>query len=62
MSAATFTPAPSGATAATGAHHPHRVGNAVRMIRVFAAAAFSVVVLGDTDSSLYREAGVVTRH
>ncbi|MEV3855992.1 hypothetical protein AB0J38_16910 [Streptomyces sp. NPDC050095] len=62
MTTATFTPAPSGATAATGAHHPHRVGNAVRAVRVFAAAAFSVVLLGDTDRDLYRDAGVVTRH
>jgi hypothetical protein len=53
MSAATFTPAPaprppraSGATAVEGSH-PHRVGNALRAIRVFAGAAFSVVILGE---------------
>ncbi|MFJ8821363.1 hypothetical protein ACIREE_06225 [Streptomyces sp. NPDC102467] len=33
-----------------------------RAIRAFATAAFSVVVLGDSDRSLYREAGVVERH
>ncbi|MEV1020419.1 hypothetical protein [Streptomyces sp. NPDC050264] len=62
MSTATFTQAPSGSAAATGAHRPHRVGAAARAVRTFASAAFSVVLLGDTDSTLYRDAGVVTRH
>ena len=60
MSAATFTPAPaprqarpSGATAVEGSH-PHRVGNALRAIKVFAGAAFSVVILGEYGE----EAGV----
>ncbi|MFI0241578.1 hypothetical protein [Streptomyces sp. NPDC016845] len=62
MSTATYTTAPSGATAATGVHHPHPVGGAARAVRAFASAVFSVVVLGDTDSTLYRDAGVVRRH
>ncbi|MEB3958997.1 hypothetical protein OKJ48_01805 [Streptomyces kunmingensis] len=33
-----------------------------RVIRAFSAAAFSVIVMGDSDGSLYRDAGVVTRH
>ncbi|MFD8571256.1 hypothetical protein [Streptomyces sp. NPDC057694] len=33
-----------------------------RAIRAFATAAFSVVVMGDSDGSLYRDAGVVHRH
>ncbi|MEV5607918.1 hypothetical protein [Streptomyces sp. NPDC052225] len=61
MTTATITPAPSGATAATGTHRPHRVGDTVRAIRVFAAAAFSVAVLGTTDPALLRDAGVVKR-
>ncbi|UXY28315.1 hypothetical protein [Streptomyces sp. HUAS TT20] len=49
MSAATVhsVPArPSGATAVAGIHH-HRLGSALRAIKVFAEAAFSVVVLGE---------------
>ncbi|MET9503946.1 hypothetical protein ABZY42_19850 [Streptomyces sp. NPDC006622] len=50
MSAATFTPAPApgrppGATAVSGTHH--RLGDALHAIRVFAGAAFGVVVLGE---------------
>ncbi|MFM9368235.1 hypothetical protein [Streptomyces sp. Da 82-17] len=53
MSSATFTPAPgrpgpgSGATAATGARHSHRLGDALRAAKVFATAAISVAVLGE---------------
>ncbi|WP_406125155.1 hypothetical protein [Streptomyces sp. NBC_00989] len=50
MSAATIHPAPvrpSGATPVAGGTHPHRLGNALRAIKVFAGAAFSVVVLGE---------------
>ncbi|MFD4560640.1 hypothetical protein OG223_23770 [Streptomyces sp. NBC_01478] len=51
MSAATLHPTPApvrptGATPATGSHH-HRLGDALRAIKVFAGAAFSVVVLGE---------------
>ncbi|MGI5455793.1 hypothetical protein ACQEWB_21960 [Streptomyces sp. CA-249302] len=57
MSAATFTPAPgrpSGATPVSGAHAAHRIGNAVRAVRVFVGAAFDVVILGEYGE----EAGV----
>jgi hypothetical protein len=50
MSAATIHPAPvrpSGATPVNGGTRPHRLGNALRAIKVFAGAAFSVVVLGE---------------
>lgn len=50
MSAATISPAParppSGATATDGPHH-HPIGNALRAIKVFAEAAFNVVILGE---------------
>ena len=50
MSAATIHPAsvarPAGATAVQGVHH-HRLGNALRAIKVFAGAAFDVVILGE---------------
>ncbi|MFF7354363.1 MULTISPECIES: hypothetical protein [Streptomyces] len=50
MSAATIHPAPArppaGATAVDGPHH-HLLGNALRAIKVFAEAAFSVVILGE---------------
>ncbi|MBD0840298.1 MULTISPECIES: hypothetical protein [unclassified Streptomyces] len=50
MSAATINPAPgrpaSGASPVLGSHH-HRLGDAVRAIRVFVGAAFDVVVLGE---------------
>ncbi|MEU6392790.1 hypothetical protein [Streptomyces sp. NPDC046939] len=62
MTTATFTPAPPGATEATGSSRPHRVGDAARAVRAFASAVFSVVVLGDTDGTLYRDAGVVRHH
>lgn len=50
MSAATFTPAPgraSGATAITSTHHRHRLGEALRALKVYAGAAFDVIVLGE---------------
>ncbi|MER6284655.1 hypothetical protein [Streptomyces sviceus] len=50
MSTATFTPAPgrpSGATPVSGGHRTHRLGDALRAVRVFAAAAFDVVILGE---------------
>ncbi|MFI6347839.1 hypothetical protein [Streptomyces sp. NPDC050560] len=50
---------PSGATAATGAEHPHRLGDALRVLKVFTATAFSVVVLGGADGM--EEAGVRRR-
>ncbi|MEW2066277.1 hypothetical protein [Streptomyces sp. NPDC007346] len=61
MSTATLNPRRTGpahgATAATGHHRPHRAGDAVRAVKVFVAAAFSVIVLGE-----YAEgAGVVDR-
>ncbi|MFH8800391.1 hypothetical protein ACH4F6_12455 [Streptomyces sp. NPDC017936] len=57
MSTATLTPAPGrppGATPLTGAHHRHRLGDALRAVRVFAGAAFDVIVLGEYGE----EAGV----
>ncbi|WP_405807728.1 hypothetical protein OG729_21765 [Streptomyces sp. NBC_00210] len=64
MSTATFTPTPHvphprrGATA-TGStpHSPHRLGNALRAVKVFAGAAFSVAVLGEYGE----EAGIHRR-
>ena len=55
MSAATFTPAsglaghrtPSGATDFDDRHHRHLPGSALRAVKVFASAAFGVVVLGE---------------
>ncbi|MEV4333191.1 hypothetical protein AB0K02_22040 [Streptomyces sp. NPDC049597] len=51
MSTATFVPGttpPGGATATGAVHHSHhRVGNALRAIKVFAGAVFSVAVLGE---------------
>ncbi|MFE7352636.1 hypothetical protein ACFU8Q_05410 [Streptomyces sp. NPDC057543] len=46
-----------GATAATGHRHSHRVGDALRAARVYARAAFGVVVLGEYAE----EAGVRRR-
>ncbi|MFF4254155.1 hypothetical protein ACFY1L_23405 [Streptomyces sp. NPDC001663] len=51
MSAATFTPAPGssrppGATPVLGSHR-HRLGDALRAVKVFAGAAFDVIVLGE---------------
>jgi hypothetical protein len=60
MSAATFTPAPgrpSGATPLSGTHSTHRLGNALRAVRVLAGAAFDVVILGEYGE----EAGVRRR-
>ncbi|MGI5426686.1 hypothetical protein [Streptomyces sp. CA-179760] len=61
MSAATLSPAPApgrppGATAVTGSHR-HRIGDALRAVRVFAGAAFDVIVLGQYGE----EVGVVRR-
>ncbi|MCX4994418.1 hypothetical protein OG739_16795 [Streptomyces longwoodensis] len=60
MSAATVTHAPApgrppGATSlsASGSHH-HRLGDTLRAIRVFAGAAFDVIILGEYGE----EAGV----
>ncbi|MFY1677558.1 MULTISPECIES: hypothetical protein [unclassified Streptomyces] len=58
MSATTLFPAaapgrPSGATAVVGGHR-HRLGDALRAVRVFVGAAFDVVVLGEYGE----EAGV----
>lgn len=51
MSTATFTPIrggrPSGATATSDSPPRHVVGNALRAAKVFAAAAVSVIVLGE---------------
>ncbi|MFE2040804.1 hypothetical protein ACFXAZ_07685 [Streptomyces sp. NPDC059477] len=59
MSAATLTPVPGrppGATAVAGSHR-HRIGEAVRAVRVFAGAAFDVIILGEYAE----EAGVRRR-
>ncbi|CAL9535985.1 hypothetical protein SUDANB105_04121 [Streptomyces sp. enrichment culture] len=59
MSAAAITPAsasvrpPSGATAVVD-HHRHRFGDALRAVKVFAGAAFDVIILGEYGE----EAGV----
>ncbi|MEU9445786.1 hypothetical protein AB0D42_33920 [Streptomyces sp. NPDC048304] len=50
MSAATISPGPdrpsAGATAVDGPHH-HWLGNALRALKVFAEAAFGVIILGE---------------
>jgi hypothetical protein len=50
MSAATIRPAPAarpaGATAVRGSHR-HRLGDVLHAVKVFAGAAFDVVVLGE---------------
>ncbi|MEV5338401.1 hypothetical protein AB0K93_07930 [Streptomyces sp. NPDC052676] len=62
MSAAAITPAPAparpptGATAVAGSHR-HRLGDALRAVKVFAGAVFDVVVLGEYGE----EAGVRRR-
>ncbi|MER5854600.1 hypothetical protein ACFV2Z_19685 [Streptomyces sp. NPDC059688] len=60
MSAATVSPAPvrppAGATAVAGTHH-HRLGDALRAVRVYVSAAFRVAVLGEYGE----EAGVRRR-
>ncbi|WP_435851133.1 hypothetical protein [Streptomyces tibetensis] len=45
------------ATAVTGSHR-HRLGDALRAVKVFAGAAFDVIVLGQYGE----EVGVVRRH
>jgi len=63
MSSAAFHPASvrpgpaHGATAATGTRHSHRLGDALRAVKVFASAALSVCVLGEYGE----EAGVHRR-
>ncbi|MFI9341360.1 hypothetical protein ACIG0D_08850 [Streptomyces sp. NPDC052773] len=62
MSAAAITPAPPPARAPTGAtavagSHRHRLGDALRAVKVFAGAVFDVVVLGEYGE----EAGVRRR-
>ncbi|MDN3296258.1 hypothetical protein QWM81_19765 [Streptomyces ficellus] len=58
MTTATFSHGGSGATALGATRHPaHRLGNALRAIKVFAEAAFAVVVLGEYAE----EAGVRRR-
>ncbi|OPG09918.1 hypothetical protein B1R27_04375 [Streptomyces sp. GKU 895] len=60
MSAATLTPAPgrpSGATPLTDTHPTHRLGDTLRAIRVFAGAAFQVIILGEYGE----EAGIRRR-
>ncbi|MGX1885580.1 hypothetical protein [Streptomyces sp. NPDC055287] len=62
MSSATFTPGPSahpaaGATALGDAHPSHRIGEALRAVKVFVGAAFRVAVLGEYA----QEAGVKRR-
>ncbi|MET9331865.1 hypothetical protein ABZX78_11770 [Streptomyces cellulosae] len=61
MSAATVHPTspparPSGAAPAEGSH-PHRVGDALRAVKVFLGAAFDVILLGEYGP----EAGVRRR-
>ncbi|MFE0254623.1 hypothetical protein [Streptomyces sp. NPDC059010] len=56
MSAATIHPAPTGprgATALQGSHR-HRLGEALRAVKVFAGAAIDVILLGEYGE----EAGV----
>ncbi|MEW1635128.1 hypothetical protein AB0469_13725 [Streptomyces sp. NPDC093801] len=61
MSTATFTPSrggrPSGATATSSHHSRHRVGDALRAVKVYVTAAVRVVVLGEYSS----DAGVIRR-
>lgn len=56
MSAATIHPAPVGPRGATAlqGHHRHRLGEALRAVKVFAGAAFDVIILGEYGE----EAGV----
>ncbi|WP_351227115.1 hypothetical protein [Streptomyces sp. NPDC002133] len=62
MSTATFHQAvqPGRGATASGAvgHHSHRLGDALRAVKVFVTTAFGVVVLGEYGE----EAGVVRRH
>ncbi|GAB2812378.1 hypothetical protein GCM10027073_50690 [Streptomyces chlorus] len=67
MSTATFIPGDRspgrgvphrGATAIGSVHHsPHRLGNALRAVRIYAESLFSVAVLGEYNE----EAGVRRR-
>ncbi|AWZ09319.1 MULTISPECIES: hypothetical protein [unclassified Streptomyces] len=61
MSTATFNPVqagrPSGATALSDSRPRHGVGSVLRAAKVFAAAAVSVVVLGEYAE----DAGVIRR-
>ncbi|MFE4371532.1 hypothetical protein ACFRMN_25445 [Streptomyces sp. NPDC056835] len=65
MSTATFTPAHAphgsplpGATATGSVPHPaHRLGNALRAVKVFVTTAFNVTVLGEYAE----EAGIKRR-
>ncbi|MEU6211653.1 hypothetical protein ACIPRL_20135 [Streptomyces sp. NPDC090085] len=61
MSTATFTPTrgrrPSGATALSDSPPRHRIGDVLHAAKVFAAAAVSVVVLGEYAE----DAGVIRR-
>ncbi|MFK4145842.1 hypothetical protein [Streptomyces sp. NPDC004065] len=56
MSAATIhpahTPRPAGATAVRGTHH-HRLGDALRAVKVFVSAAFDVVILGEYGEEVH---------
>ncbi|KMS74703.1 hypothetical protein ACM01_12275 [Streptomyces viridochromogenes] len=56
MSAATIHPAPVGPPGATAlqGNHRHRLGEALRAVKVFAGAAFDVIILGEYGE----EAGV----
>ncbi|OIJ84898.1 hypothetical protein [Streptomyces colonosanans] len=48
MSAATIPSAPlPGATVLDGTHHRHRLGDALRAVKVFAGAAVDVLLLGE---------------
>ncbi|WP_345650145.1 hypothetical protein [Streptomyces tremellae] len=59
MSTHTLTPVHGATATGVGAfpHQSHRVGGALRAVRVFASAAFNVAVLGEYAE----EAGVRTR-
>uniref|UniRef100_A0AAU2JRR9 Uncharacterized protein n=1 Tax=Streptomyces sp. NBC_00049 TaxID=2903617 RepID=A0AAU2JRR9_9ACTN len=61
MSTATFTPVqggrPSGATATSDTRARHTFGGMLRAVKVFAATAVSVVVLGEYAE----DAGVIRR-
>ncbi|WP_320778133.1 hypothetical protein [Streptomyces sp. CRN 30] len=50
MSAATVTPVPAPVRAAAGAR-PRRLVHTLRAVKVFAGAAFEVVVLGEYDET-----------
>ncbi|MFE9098775.1 hypothetical protein [Streptomyces sp. NPDC007264] len=64
MSAATFSPVPSrhgpppGATALDDGHPRHRLGDALRALKVYVGAVIDVVLLGEYGE----EEGVRRRH